>query len=70
MQVKTGIERKFNATTGGWSEEGPGLKMVCVSINTECHRTCLADVFAVLAPGALPEKYIANIRASLLKHLD
>lgn len=31
--------------------------MVWVSINTECHRTCLADVFAVLAPGAVPEKY-------------
>lgn len=60
----------MSCTAGDWSEEGPGVKMVRVSINTECHRTCLADVFAVLAPGALPEKYIANIRASLLKHLD
>lgn len=59
-----------SCTAGGWSEEGPGVKMVCVSINTEYHRTCLADVFAVLAPGALLEKYIANIRASPLKHLD
>lgn len=59
----------MSCTTDGWSEEGPGVKMVCVSINTECHRTCLADVFAVLAPGSLPEKYRASIRASLLKHL-
>lgn len=51
-------------------EEGPDIMMVCVSINTECHRTCLGDVLAVLTPGALPEKYTANIRASLLKHLD
>lgn len=59
----------MSCTAGGWSKEGPGVKMVWVSINTECHRTCLADVFAVLAPGAVPEKYTANIRASLLKHL-
>lgn len=57
-------------TAGGWSKEGPDVKMVCVSINTECHRTRLADVFAVLASGTVPEKCIANIRASLLKHLD
>lgn len=37
----------MSCTTGGWSEVGPAVKMVCVSINTECHRTCLADVFAV-----------------------
>lgn len=51
-------------------EEGPDGMMVCVSINTECHRTCLGDVFAVLAPGALPGKYMASIRASLPEHLD
>lgn len=59
----------MSCTAGGCSEEGPGFKMVCVSINTECHRTCLADVFTLLASGALPEKYIGNITASLLKHL-
>lgn len=51
-------------------EEGPGGMMVCGSINTECHGTCLGDVSAVLASGALPGKYMANIRASLPKHLD
>lgn len=51
-------------------EEGPDVTMVCVSINTECHRTCLGDVLALLAPGALPEKCMANISASLRKHLD
>lgn len=51
-------------------DEGPDGMMVCVSINTECHRTCLGDVFAVLAPGALPGKYMASIRASLPKHVD
>lgn len=44
--------------------------VICVSTNTECHRTRLGNVLAVLTPGALPEKYIANIRASLLKHLN
>lgn len=42
-------------------EEGPDVMMVCVNINTECHRTCLGDVLAVPAPGALPEKHMANI---------
>lgn len=52
------------------AKKEPGVRMICVSVNTECHRTRLADVFTVLAPGALPEQYIANIRASLVKHVD
>lgn len=28
-------------------EEGPDVVMVCVSVNTECHRTCLGDVLAL-----------------------
>lgn len=28
-------------------EEVPDVMMVCVSVNTECHRTCLGDVLAL-----------------------
>lgn len=44
-------------------EEGLDVTVISVSINTECHRTCLGDVLAILACRA-PDV------VSLLKHLD